>query len=456
MASPSHPVIKGWIEKMERESNTTKEITTYYTADINKLITTSEPQKFSVGTGAQILSNVLPKCVSANHELILVTCFWADSSSRKMVGTLLEKLSSKGLAQGQKIHFRLCFSSHSKMQKLFGTSSPDGQVYPPDMWMELGLPSPALLMGLDLIVKCIFVRPFSVVHPKFILVDRKLAFMPSCNVSWEDWFEGCIELRGEICKALFYFWVAFWSKNTDLPHLLQEDNEDQAANSKPADGEEVNNLIQHISVSQSAPITTILLPSPHHRNPNFRPFGKIPIVPHTPLNKFLIHIFETARQEIFIQTPNLTARAVIRALLSALIRGVNIRIQTSCKLMTQEQLVTAGTITEFEVWKLRRRHSKLRCVQQKKFTADPEIQEPKLGTLDIAYYRPKGKGGNEPVKAHMKLTIVDEGIVVLGSGNMDRASWYTSQELGAAFFSKDMAKSIRSCVEEGLEGRLKF
>lgn len=444
-------MIDGWLNKMDKEANTTQEARTYYTSNPKELVTTSEPGNFSVGTGAQILSNALSKCLFAKEELILVTCFWSKSSSRDMVCSLLQKLSSKGITQGHKIQVRLCFSSISITQKLFGTSSPDGKLYPPNSWTGLGLPSPELLMGLELMVKSVFVRPFSVMHPKFILVDRQLAFMPSCNVSWEDWFEGCIELRGKICQELFYFWVAFWSKNTDLPHLLPEGNEsNDVPNSVSPDGENIANLIQHISVSQSSPVPTILLPSPHHWNPRFTPFSKSPVIPHTPLNKFLLHIFENAQHSIFLQTPNLTSYPVLQAILSALQRGVNIRIRTSSKLMTLEQLVTAGTITEFEVWKLRRRHKKL--AQQS--ASDPESQT-KLGSLDIAYYIPKGvKGGDEPVKAHMKLTVVDEEIVVLGSGNMDRASWYTSQELGVAFFSREMATSIKACVEESLEGRL--
>ena len=64
----------------------------------------------------------------------------------------------------------------------------------------MGLPAPEELAGLELVVKSVFVRPFSVMHPKFIIVDRKRAFMPSCNVSWEDWFEGCIDMEGAIVE----------------------------------------------------------------------------------------------------------------------------------------------------------------------------------------------------------------------------------------------------------------
>ena len=63
-----------------------------------------------------------------------------------------------------------------------------------------------------MVVKSVFIKPFSVMHPKFILIDRERLFMPSCNVSSEDWFEGCVEMRGDITKEVFDFWKGFWGK----------------------------------------------------------------------------------------------------------------------------------------------------------------------------------------------------------------------------------------------------
>ncbi len=60
------------------------------------------------------------------------------------------------------------------------------------------------------------------------------------------------------------------------------------------------------------------------------------------------------------------------------------------------------------------------------------------------------------MKSHLKLAIIDQKITVLGSGNMDRASWYTSQELGVALISKDVAGKIRTCVNEALERRVDY
>jgi phosphatidylserine/phosphatidylglycerophosphate/cardiolipin synthase-like enzyme len=47
-------------------------------------------------------------------------------------------------------------------------------------------------------------------------------------------------------------------------------------------------------------------------------------------------------------------------------------------------------------------------------------------------------------------------VTVLGSGNMDRASWYTSQELGIAFFSTDLATQLSQSVENALKDRVKY
>lgn len=66
------------------------------------------------------------------------------------------------------------------------------------------------------------------------------------------------------------------------------------------------------------------------------------------------------------------------------------------------------------------------------------------------------KGPGEPVKCHLKMTVVDDEIMVLGSGNMDRASWFTSQELGVALLSGEKVGSVKDCVVSGLEERVEW
>ena len=61
--------------------------------------------------------------------------------------------------------------------------------------------------------------------------------------------------------------------------------------------------------------------------------------------------------------------------------------------------------------------------------------------------------GDEPVVSHFKMTGVDGRFLVLGSGNMDRASWVTSQEIGVVFYLDGGYEEV-SVWERVLEGRV--
>lgn len=156
-----------------------------------------------------------------------------------------------------------------------------------------------------------------------------------------------------------------------------------------------------------------------------------------------------------MQTPNVTCPPVLSAVLRALERGVHVHIVTSERLMILEQLVTAGTTTAQCMRRLIRRYKRCKAWSAE---ADEEARLREPGTLRIHYYRARiGKSQHqEPVQSHLKLTIVDGQWVVLGSGNMDRASWYTSQELGVAFFDQRFAIDVQEAVNADLFGRKKL
>lgn len=441
----------------------------YFILNPKTLVTTSQPLSFTIGTGTQVLSSALATCLETKHELIFVTCFWSKKSkAREDITLLLHKLSEKALAQKHTIQVRICFSSHSPWRRLH-PSVRKGKMHHPRSWKRLGLPKPKEIQGLHMVVKSIFVPPFSVMHPKFILMDRKKAWMPSCNVSRQNWFEGCIEMEGEITEKIYEFWVAFWGKRgAELPPLPL-DSQERPGISSPGELAPGSPVISQTAVpSHPAGIPTILLPSPHHWNPRFSPLW-IRYTPHTtPFTTFLQHIFRAAKSSIYIQTPNLTYQPVIRALTEALKRGVDVHIITSRHLMVLEQLATAGRITECEVRRLGGRYSHLkkaktialRRYERASRRGQPVESPPRLGSLSIGYYKPKSdksvKDPNEPVKSHLKFVCIDDEVTILGSGNMDRASWMTSQELGIAFFSRDLAIQLAESVEKALDGRVKY
>ncbi|KAB5576122.1 hypothetical protein GE09DRAFT_616213 [Coniochaeta sp. 2T2.1] len=479
----------------------------YYNAadalDVDLLVTTSTPAQVRLGTGADIYTTTLiPAILTARSEVILVTCFWAKSKTLSALGDALNTLASHRkslIARGDHVaplRMHICFSSRSLFQKLFHTSSRNGYTYPQSSWHEtLGLPAAEAFQAghIELQVKTLFFLPFSVMHPKFLIIDRQTAFLPSCNVSWEAWLEGCVEISGPAVWGLLDFFSRTWNIRLEqLPPLSDGAAVQPAAGPRPSQ-DPILSSVHHCkrSWSTSLPIPTLILPSSHHRNPRFRlfPWQVAAPPPPTPLNVALIQLIDSSLRSIYIQTPNLTCAPVISALLDALSRGVNVTIVTSRNMMLIEQLLTAGTTTGWCLRSLVRRYRSMVLgaaahpqqaqraaaisadTAQHSVTAGPpdlEAQLPVPGQLRVSYFRarPLGKptgpeqqhlalpGVEEPVHSHFKLTIVEEEYTVLGSGNMDRASWYTSQELGILFRSKEFAAAVRDTVSEALVGRL--
>lgn len=462
--------------------------------DRDLLVTRSSPHSFQLGTGASIYTDALiPAITSAQFEVILVTCFWAPSKTLSALQDALTKLAahrralnddarSKGASNLAPLKIHICLSSRSLFQKLLHPQSRQGYVYPSSSWQrKLGLPDPALLEAgaIVLEVKSLFFLPFSVMHPKFVIVDRQRAFIPSCNVSWEPWLEGCVEITGDAVRGLFSFYSLTWNSGLklDFAYPQTQNGEALSLEGRAFDAREAG-LPLVTSTADSctildipAPITTLLLPSSSHRNPRFRPFPwqRHPEPPGTPLNIALLEALQCARRSIYVQTPNLTCEAVIKALLDAVGRGVDVTIVTGRNMMLLEQIVTAGTTTAWCIRSLLRRFAKLKAELHSR-VSDVEAgrTSPQLGRLLVSYFCPRSRckpdnrerqpliadGHEEPVHSHLKLTIVDNEFTVLGSGNMDRASWFTSQELGILFQDQALATSVRTAVDSVLEARL--
>lgn len=445
----THNLTTQWLRRLEEaKARTSLDHPGYWHHNPQSLTSSSTIERLAFGTGETVYTNVvLPILDTAESEIILVTCFWARSATLDALCERLRKLSTKAVDRGDRIRIRICFSSSSLFQKLFHTTSLSGRTYLESEWAsKLGLPRPEDLRGLDLEVKSIFVLPFSVMHPKFIIVDRSRVVLPSCNVSWENWFEGCATMTGPVVEHFVTFWKSFWASDEDRSTTVKTGQPQRPLQPNTED------LLHSYALDMEA-IPTIFLPSPHHRNPHFTPpWQPCTQPPSTPLNTFLLTAFDQAQKFILIQTPNLTAPPVLSALLSALKRGITIDILTSESLMVLEQLITSGTTTRRCVRKLLRRHARLMRDWRDDSSA-PALESGHVkrpGNLRIRYFRPEQSAASsslssstEPVQSHHKLMVIDDEVTVLGSGNMDRASWFTSQELGVAVFSREFAERVR-------------
>ena len=436
------PHNRDWLNHLTSVNGTEENKKYFWGKDPSCLISNSSmsSQKFTVGNGTNIYnSTIIPALESAQYEIIFVTCFWARSSALDQLSAALIKLSAKANTRPNdlpKLRVRLCFSSCSLLQKLSHTSFPTGHIYPPSKWQSLGLPPPDDLSGLDLQVKSLFFLPFSVMHPKFVIIDRQRALFPSCNLSYESWLECCLPVSGPVVTTLVDFWHNVWARS-DFPPLPATTCEEISLAPSPTEA---------LPSEASQSCTTILLPSPHHRSPHFRPFSTAASPPSTPLNTYLLHLFTTASKSIKLMTPNLTSQPVIDALIAALKRGVDVEVITNRRMMVLEQLVTSGTITEYCVWKFRRRYRKIVQSRSRRGSATSHVEEGQareIGRLCVGYFVP----GSLYRRNHIKCTVVDEEVIVLGSGNMDRASWYTSQELGIALEGRQMVCDLWRVID---------
>lgn len=450
-----------FIYDLERAAHETEQDDpNYYARTPRSLISTANLESFITGTGSSIYDDVAPLLEQTEHELILVTCFWASSVTRDRLNAVLRKLSDKAVRRGtEKIRVRVCFSSSSVFQKLFHKQTASGQHYPASQWVKkFGLPDPSELNGLNLKIKSVFMLPFSVMHPKFIIVDRQVVVLPSCNVSWEEWFEGAITMRGAVVSQFLKFYWTFWERRPDPPSPLPGSPQSINAPYDSSSNTPSTTASQHTTwPTNSTPM--LFLPSPHRRNPNFHPFG-LATAPPTPLNTFLLTLFAKAERTIRIQTPNLTAPPVLNALLKALACGIDVQILTSARLMILEQLVTAGTTTARCIRTLVKRYKALDSRAGERAHDEEAAMAPvKIGKLSISFFEPRGgykKRGEEcgePQQSHLKMTVVDGEVLVLGSGNLDRASWFTSQELGVAVFGAEVVRRVEETVDRAMEGR---
>ncbi|KAI2643544.1 hypothetical protein GGS21DRAFT_21999 [Xylaria nigripes] len=472
------------IEK--RDSGRLASFPSYDCLEPKSLVSTSCPVSFELGTGASIFTHsLLPAILTAEREVILVTCFWASSPTLTALRGTLEQLAILREACNRNqylppLDIHICFSSRSLFQKLFHSRSRDGYTYPPSKWVsKLGLPKPKLLEAglINLHVKSLFFLPFSVMHPKFLIIDRRRAWLPSCNVSWESWFEGCIEITGEAVTSLLGFYHSVWDRHSSRDKQSPNANfPQQPPGQVPSIGgievTPIQSLASRFIPLQSDVVSTVLLPSSHHCNPRFRPlpWQRFPAPPATPLNCAILRLVAMAEKKIYVQTPNLTSAAVIDALLDALNRGIDLTLITSKGMMILEQILTGGTTTArclrsfITAYEQRRQKQSMQCFgvrsdEGSNAMLDLEVQSPGLGSLEIFYYHPLSvqplqQVAEEPVCSHLKLTMVDDEYAVLGSGNMDRASWYTSQELGILFHSSELVANISGAVSQALEGRL--
>lgn len=155
-----------------------------------------------------------------------------------------------------------------------------------------------------------------------------------------------------------------------------------------------------------------------------------------PQNEAFLSLIRNAQQSIFIQTPDLNAKDLLPAIVSACKRSIEVTYYVCLGYNdTGELLPGQGGTNEMAAHNL---YSQL-DTREKAF-------------LKVFFYVAADQ--DHPIcnsfkqrSCHIKLMIVDESVAIQGSGNQDTQSWYHSQEVNVLIDSPVVCRAWREAIE---------
>jgi phosphatidylserine/phosphatidylglycerophosphate/cardiolipin synthase-like enzyme len=157
------------------------------------------------------VSNLIAR---AEHEVLLATNFWKASRSSTYISDALRELSARSQRRGVVVVVRIMYDRGDAAQ-LFNNHQDVG----PKGWtnVNVGLPNPEDIPGIDLKVVNFHRPPLGTFHCKFMVVDRRIATVSSNNVQDNDNLEMTTHLEGPIVDSLWDTFLVSWHNAIDTP-----------------------------------------------------------------------------------------------------------------------------------------------------------------------------------------------------------------------------------------------
>lgn len=149
--------------------------------ELERVRTTGRVVEVIIGNGLVTTLYFTDLLVQAREEVLFSTCFWAASPSLSTLHDALIALNNRARGDHRRVTVRIMFSSYSFGQKFLSIKGV--RKWKSNKWEKLGLPNPELLDYLDLTVLSRFMKPFGVMHAKFVIIDRAVVILPTSNIS---------------------------------------------------------------------------------------------------------------------------------------------------------------------------------------------------------------------------------------------------------------------------------
>ena len=153
----------------------------------------------------------------------------------------------------------------------------------------------------------------------------------------------------------------------------------------------------------------------------------------SPQNRAWLAAFRNAKHSIKVLTPNMDSEHFIQEIKNAVKRGVTVQLVTGKEFNERVQSILGYNRTN--TWVINHFHSEFAKLREEAIKLEAPFNF-KSKWYSAPDYDGDGRTpntvGNGPGASHAKLLIVDDEVVITGSGNQTLYSWYHSCEYNVA------------------------
>ncbi|GMK55205.1 hypothetical protein CspeluHIS016_0202610 [Cutaneotrichosporon spelunceum] len=151
--------------------------------------------------------------VRAQHEVFLATNYWQPSDSVNTVTESLKELSARVQKEGRpKVVVKVMYDRGS-WEHLWNAHAP----VQPSVYTKLDLPDPKDVPGLHIQVINFHKVLLGTFHVKFLIVDRKVVLLNSCNIQDRPNLEMMTHLEGPVVDSFYDVALHCWYNKLEPP-----------------------------------------------------------------------------------------------------------------------------------------------------------------------------------------------------------------------------------------------
>ncbi|KLT45387.1 hypothetical protein CC85DRAFT_306614 [Cutaneotrichosporon oleaginosum] len=151
--------------------------------------------------------------VRAQHEVFLATNYWQPSDSVNTVSEALRELSARVMKEGRpKVVVKVMYDRGS-WEQLWNAHAPVSTA----VWTKLDLPDAKDVPGLHLEVINFHKVLLGTFHVKFLIVDRKVVLINSCNIQDRPNLEMMTHLEGPVVDSFYDVALHCWHNKLEPP-----------------------------------------------------------------------------------------------------------------------------------------------------------------------------------------------------------------------------------------------